>query len=334
MLGKEGTDTRTHNPVLLANHSEYVDTLLANNMSETKTRTLTFPDIEASEWDLMMDLSEDPCRINKATAEEAKSVVHFFDKYHFHNGKALCDHILSKHIQKMVEEKDLDGAIDTIAFSEGIGLVSVTKAGVAFLLSVFDTTLRDNLTRSHVEKVVPLIYSNDSLREAIGEETIDKEWVLSPLFPLYAVQSFKLASISNTSSGYRLEMGSTQDSSSADTLSQSVDEPARPTHQHQLRIKLLITGQKKAIRMLGPNANGVYHGSVSFSTGHSDHVSISLNKSTDRWVVGSTWKARGYPAQVTSWTCQKTPGVPRPPEQGWVAQHDLAKRRTIRIYWE
>ena len=331
MLGKEGTDTRTHNPVLLANHSEYVDTLLANNMSETETRTLTFPDIEASEWDLMMDLLEDPCCSNEATVEEAKSVVHFFDKYHFHNGKVLCDHILSKHIQKMVKKKDLNGAIDTIAFSEGIGLVSVAKAGVAFLLSVFDTTLRDNLTRSHVEKVVPLIYSNDSLREAIGEETIDKEWVLSPLFPLYAVQSFKLASISNTSSGYRLEMGSTQDSSSADTISQSVDEPARPTHPQKLAIKMFITGQKQAIKMVGPNASGAYHSSVSFDYGHNDHVSISLDKSTDRWVVHSTWRAHGYPAQVTSWTCQKTPGVPWPPEQGWVAHNYLARSKTMEL---
>ena len=301
VLGKEGTDTRTHNPVLLANHSEYVDTLLANNMSETETRTLTFPDIEASEWDLMMDLLEDPCCSNEATVEEAKSVVHFFDKYHFHNGKVLCDHILSKHIQKMVKKKDLNGAIDTIAFSEGIGLVSVAKAGVAFLLSVFDTTLRDNLTRSHVEKVVPLIYSNDSLREAIGEETIDKEWVRSPLFPLYAVQSFKLAA------------------------TQEILLKRSP------KIKLFITGQKRPVGMVGPNANGVYHGNMSFSTGHNDHVSISLDKSTNCWVIDSSWRAHGHTTQMKSWTCRKTPGVPWPPEQGWVAHNYLARSKTMEL---
>jgi len=64
----EGVVTKWYISPSLAAKSKYIDALLAAPMKESKSRTITFPDISPATWELMMKLIDDPvaCRTMKA----------------------------------------------------------------------------------------------------------------------------------------------------------------------------------------------------------------------------------------------------------------------------
>ena len=128
VLGNEGAETRTHSSSVLAVHSEYIDTMLANDMVESKSHRLTFPDIEPSEWDLMMLLLEDShVMMTTATVGDAMVVLSFCEKYQFYTGKGVWDRFLSTHLEQLDGEEHFETIIGLSEFGVQYNLQSIMK---------------------------------------------------------------------------------------------------------------------------------------------------------------------------------------------------------------
>ena len=95
VLGKMQTEHRMSNSYLLAFHSEYVDTMLANDMAEKEAHRLTFPDIELVQWDLLMSLLED----KEAMETASKSLkIHKRNNLNYQIGKISAQYNLDAEL--------------------------------------------------------------------------------------------------------------------------------------------------------------------------------------------------------------------------------------------
>jgi len=60
-----------HHSFLLANYSDYIDTLLDSPMAESQSRSLSFPDIQPSIWQKMISFVENPRASRRMTVSDA-----------------------------------------------------------------------------------------------------------------------------------------------------------------------------------------------------------------------------------------------------------------------
>ena len=79
---------------ILANASEYIDTMLSLPMKEQQTRSISFPDIQPEEWLQWTQYVLVPAaavefnlfHIDDVDNKNAINVIQFYDKYQFRSG--------------------------------------------------------------------------------------------------------------------------------------------------------------------------------------------------------------------------------------------------------
>jgi hypothetical protein len=185
---------------VMATHSNYIDTILATPMQESKTYELSFSDIAPFTWDLMMKFLEGPVAGRLMKTEDVMEVAHAYDQYDFPKGLELCDHVLTEYFKGMkTTPNDLDVLIDAVLLADAVNLEEAKNAGVHWLADALKSkeilTGQTVFSEAHMKKLVPLIVKEELLfqiikyRCFIGVET--KEDILSHLFPRLVVQGFK-----------------------------------------------------------------------------------------------------------------------------------------------
>mmetsp|Transcript_31458 Transcript_31458/g.51927 ORF Transcript_31458/g.51927 Transcript_31458/m.51927 type:complete len:378 (+) Transcript_31458:295-1428(+) len=107
VVGGEGSDknqqkTYEYHSQIMAMHSRYVDAMLATPMKEKRSRTITFPEIDPSDWEQMMQYLQ-PVASPPTTTQAVLRVLPWYDKYEFQDGLRLCDAVLTKLLTFQVE---------------------------------------------------------------------------------------------------------------------------------------------------------------------------------------------------------------------------------------
>ena len=181
VLGDEEQETRQHHSVVLARHSEYIDTMLASNMIESQTRRLTFPDIPTSVWDTMMRCLEDPVASRKMTADEAVTILPFYKKYLFPKGVDLCESVLIGELAAVKDDANIDTIVDLID-SITTNELSVAIDEAAELLSrCFNTPkLQVQFNKDHIQRLSPIFKESETLQETFNIEPDDTDCSLLP----------------------------------------------------------------------------------------------------------------------------------------------------------
>jgi hypothetical protein len=144
-----------YHSIIMANHSNYIDALLATPMKESKVYEISFPDIVPSTWESMLKHLEGPMEARLMTIEDAMEVAPLYDKYDFRKGCQLCGQVLKEHFQD--DEKilsNLDCFVDAVLLADAANLKEAKNVGVAWLHKTFrsvDTrTGRIIFTENHV----------------------------------------------------------------------------------------------------------------------------------------------------------------------------------------
>lgn len=175
---------------IMANHSDYIDTMLASPMVESQTMEIRFPDIESEVWEKLVAFLEKPINVLEMTVKDAMDLAPLYDKYNFREGRELCSRVLAKYMKKEEEPQDLDLGlrVDVVLLADEFNLEQAYNAGVEDLRrKLGDVQTRIIFTEAQVKKMVPLIAKEKSLLRAVGKT---KEEVLSPLFPEYLIQKY------------------------------------------------------------------------------------------------------------------------------------------------
>jgi hypothetical protein len=182
--------------------------MLANEMKESTTREISFPDIAPATWESMMKFLEQPLAGRRMQATDVMEVAPFYDQYDFTAGRELCDHVLAEYFKAMRElmvPDDLDFFIDAVLLADAVHLEEAKEAGVKWIKMTMTRIFKKNsiierdptiFTRDHITKLVPLIRKEDVLFEIVkniapGVET--KDDICSRLFPHLLVQQFSLS---------------------------------------------------------------------------------------------------------------------------------------------
>lgn len=185
LLGKDEKRVEAYSQIL-AHRSVYIDNLLASGMKESQTMTIRFPEIEEDDWTKMQGLLEDPSWFHILTFQEAKKLVHFYDKYEFDQGKLLCALVIERELEICSDEKLF---LEICTCADELGMESVFKRCVAVIktfLTDYDgdpTKCSSNgLYLSDPRGVAPFVAKDESL---LALAFADKDGVLSPLWPEY-----------------------------------------------------------------------------------------------------------------------------------------------------
>ena len=196
----EAVEYSYHSSVM-ATHSNYIDTMLATPMQESKTYELSFPDISPATWDLMMKFLDGPVAARLITAKDVMEVAHAYDQYDFPKGRELCGHVLAEYFKTMkTTPGDLDFLIDAILLTDAVNLEEAKNSGVEWLAETLKSTKilsgQTIFLEAHMKKLVPLIVKEELLFQVLkyqcGVFCIEtKDDVLSHLFPRMIVQAFK-----------------------------------------------------------------------------------------------------------------------------------------------
>lgn len=185
-----------HHSLLLAAHSEYVDTMLATPMAERESRSLNFPDIEPPVWEKMLALLEDPIESRQMNVDDALQVFPFYDKYQFMKGIKLCDHVFHEFVLdfngKDIPAASLDTVIDVSVMADR---VNTGKAKQVCLQHLQGVVSRSWLSEEQINKLIPLITKEQILLDAIG---MTKEEVQSPLLHRFWQTRHQLRDLSET----------------------------------------------------------------------------------------------------------------------------------------
>jgi hypothetical protein len=188
----------------MATHSNYIDTMLATPMQESKTLELSFPDLAPATWDSMMKFLEAPMA-RLMTIEDAMEVALEYDKYDFRKGCQVCDQVLTEYFQD--EKKilsDLNCFVNAVLLVDAANLNEAKRVGVQWLCETFDCldsqTGRIIFTENHIRKLVPLILKEEELfrivkasSDVLATNDIDsaKEDLRSRLFPCALVMAYE-----------------------------------------------------------------------------------------------------------------------------------------------
>jgi hypothetical protein len=162
----ETVEYRYHSSIM-ANQSNYIDTMLATPMKESKAYEISFPDIAPSTWEAMMNFLEAPMA-RLMTIEDAMEVAPVYDKYDFQKGRELCGQVLTEYFQdKKKIVATLNCFVDAVLLADAANLNEAKKVGVEWLCQTFESfdsqTGRIIFTETHIRKLVPLITKDDRL---------------------------------------------------------------------------------------------------------------------------------------------------------------------------
>jgi hypothetical protein len=187
-----------YHSIIMANHSNYIDAMLASPMKESKTYEISFPGIAPSTWEAMMKFLEGPIAVRLMTAKDVMEVAPVYDQYDFHQGRELCGHVLKEYFED--EEKilsDLDAFIDAILLADAVHLDEAKRVGRIWLMDALQETRilvgTTAFTTGHMKKLAPLIAKEESLFDVVKSSlrcVETKEDILSPLFPHLFVTTY------------------------------------------------------------------------------------------------------------------------------------------------
>ena len=180
-----------HSPII-AMHSQYIDNMLATPVREQETRTISFPDIDSTDWESMIGYLQ-PGALPPQTLDQVRVVLPFYDKYEFQSGLAICDRMLAAF------DFDVGANLDQCMVAvemvyEYAHRFSVSKANAAACVrTVFAShAVMFCLDKEHICRLVPALRADESLWTLAVEKAlhpfdanlVDSEMYLaSPLFP-------------------------------------------------------------------------------------------------------------------------------------------------------
>jgi hypothetical protein len=301
----EAVDYWYHSSIM-ANHSNYIDTMLATPMQESKTLELSFPDIASSTWDSMMKFLEGPVAARLMTIEDAMEVAPVYDQYDFPQGRELCDHVLTEYFQdKKKILSNLNCFVDAVLLADAANLNEAKKVGVKWLrqtlCSLDSHTGRIIFTENHLRELVPLIIKEDRLfkivRLTLNGILSRKEDLRSPLVPRALV------------------------------MTHARFESSRMLGKGFTHLKLSGTGCK---------ADGIY--TRDYSHNHYDcnrrglwagtqvNFEVVLLADESGWAItGATLHENDENVvSKTLWCCPNSHNLPLPPQDGWIPVDELA----------
>jgi hypothetical protein len=191
-----GDDQKTYiyHSVILAAHSDYIDTMLATPMKESETMKITFPDINPQTWEEIMEFIT-ASNLVSMSVDKAKRALPWFDKYEFRECKAACNEIFSHFLEKrnFLAVANLPGVIEILGAAHEYGLSACNDSIIIKLSSVlFGSSWRNSLlhlTRHDIILLAPLLERYDTLwtfvHKILGDNLAhDKALLLTnPLFP-------------------------------------------------------------------------------------------------------------------------------------------------------
>ena len=187
-----------YHSIIMANHSNYIDAMLATPMKESKTYEITFPDIAPNTWDSMLKFLEGPVAVRLMTAKDVMEVAPVYDQYDFPQGRELCGHVLKEYFEdKEKIVSDLDAFIDAILLADAVNLDEAKRVGIIWLMDALQETRilvgKTAFTTGHMKKLAPLIAKEESLFDVVkcGLQCVETENdILSPLFPHLFVTTY------------------------------------------------------------------------------------------------------------------------------------------------
>jgi hypothetical protein len=152
----------------MANHSVYIDTMLASGMKESNTHEISFPDIAPTTWDSMMQFLNKPLAVRLMTVEDVMEVAPWYEKYMFPEGREFSGHILTEYIKGMlnvdiIPGDNLDFLVDAILLADALHLDEAKTAGVQSIDKVILQCVPNIFSRDHIAKLAPLMAKEDSL---------------------------------------------------------------------------------------------------------------------------------------------------------------------------
>ena len=299
----EAVESWYHSSVM-ATHSNYIDTMLATPMQESKTYELSFPDLAPATWDSMMKFLEGPVEGRLMKAEDVMQVAHAYDQYDFPKGLELCGHILTEYFKNMkTTPDDLDFLIDIILLADTVNLEEAKNSGIEWLAETLKSTKilsgQTIFLEAHMKKLVPLIVKEDLLFQVIkyqcGVFCVEtKDDVLSHLFPRMIVQGFK-------SSNMHSQLGSMV-----------------PMIRMSGRIHEDILEQHSVYR---------WESVPDEHTGQPHYLLYKITLEEDGWVISCEASSSGANAdgevdietivETILWKCPHSRNLPLPPKVGW-----------------
>jgi len=173
-----------YNSAIMANHSEYIDAMLASPMVESKTLEIRFPDIGVDEWLLMIGFLESPSKARKMMVEDAMIVAPLYDKYSFSEGRSLCSCVLEQYIKENKSD-EIDHRVDIVVLADRLHLTEAYQACIEYLVKMFENEFDFMLSENHVEKLASVFAKERCLLDWLE---LEKDEVLSPLFARFFVQ--------------------------------------------------------------------------------------------------------------------------------------------------
>lgn len=181
LVGEEKTPFEYH-AGNMAQHSAYIDTMLATPMQEQNTRVLTFPDISQEDWMDMIDYLEDPFKTVKLPETDAMRLAPLYKKYQFQFGLSIC----SRCLQNFVEERlgDMDEYVEVYELAEKLQMEPVQKACISFFQETMSTYEKAiELSVGQLQKLAPITAAHSILLSHAF--TTNPDEVLSPLWPQF-----------------------------------------------------------------------------------------------------------------------------------------------------
>ena len=175
--GKEET-IQIHS-VIMANHSNYFDTLLASGMQESETKTVTLDDVDPKSFRSAIEILEDPQNILTVSAEEMLKAAPIYNRFEFSKGLKLAETVLGTFLEDWTKQNDktpvpeeLKLIGDSILLSHEAKLDTLTQQSISFIKTKLD---RKNIQgygifqQSFFEKFSPFLLEN---KEACFSEFI------------------------------------------------------------------------------------------------------------------------------------------------------------------
>ena len=171
---------------ILANASEYIDTMLSLPMKEQQTRSISFPDIQPEEWLKWTRYVLVPVaaveftlfHIDDVDNKNAINVIQFYDKYQFRSGINLIDSKLSGKMERVTSDYRGQAASDYSSYELVIDLMlRICKDEIDLPLSkrlipkviassFFDLkNLLLNLSEANVKLILPYLFKADEKKQ-------------------------------------------------------------------------------------------------------------------------------------------------------------------------
>lgn len=306
-----GQQTRECYSILLANESEYVDTMLSTNMQERQTLQMSFPEIDPLTWDEMMmclqpenrPMIDDDCKM-------AMKLATLYDKYKFVNGLELCNGALSRFFKKESSWSfpDLSTTIKILSFACKLDLECCNRTRIAKLEMKF-----------HVSNVLLHLRKEDIMN----------------LFPLFKKYDTILCKRFCCLLGFEIPDDKRDELLDNPMFAEVMLEKIR---SHDLRRQLERAASKLVVRLDMYQGGRLRHTFTFWSPDDcfiSDNLSIQWEYDGKRWVFrdGNRIVFSNNP-KCTVHSLDNLKGVPPlPPRSGWVDQ-ETGERSTMTIHYD